>query len=164
MAGSITKQFDFIINLATHAVSKKCDLKLPRSTSFNYFVAESITVLIGGLCVQAAQAACTPLPTLDEIHALDARTRDSQAYEQERMLREFVLFSSRKLANDIINGSGPYLDTIASFFPLDCADDSKRRQWLRDVLANAESGPAFARQLSIAHALANVKTDALCQR
>jgi hypothetical protein len=42
MAGSITKQFDFIINLATHAVSKKCDLKLPRSTSFIYFVAESI--------------------------------------------------------------------------------------------------------------------------
>jgi hypothetical protein len=42
MAGSITKQFDFIINSATHAVSKKCDLKLPRSTSFNYFVAESI--------------------------------------------------------------------------------------------------------------------------
>jgi hypothetical protein len=42
MAGSITKQFDFIINLATHTVSKKCDLKLPRSTSFNYFVAESI--------------------------------------------------------------------------------------------------------------------------
>jgi hypothetical protein len=43
MAGSITKQFDFIINSATHAVSKKCDLKLLRSTSFNYFVAESIT-------------------------------------------------------------------------------------------------------------------------
>jgi hypothetical protein len=43
MAGSITKQFDFIINSATHAVSKKRDLKLPRSTSFNYFVAESIT-------------------------------------------------------------------------------------------------------------------------
>ena len=42
MAGSITKQFDFIINSATHTVSKKCDLKLPRSTSFNYFVAESI--------------------------------------------------------------------------------------------------------------------------
>jgi hypothetical protein len=46
MAGSITKQFDFIINSATHAVSKKCDLKLPRSTSFNYFVAESITPLV----------------------------------------------------------------------------------------------------------------------
>jgi hypothetical protein len=42
MAGSITKQFNFIINSATHAVSKKCDLKLPRSTSFNHFVAESI--------------------------------------------------------------------------------------------------------------------------
>jgi hypothetical protein len=42
MAGSITKQFDFIINSATHAVSKKCDLKLPHSTSFNYFMAESI--------------------------------------------------------------------------------------------------------------------------
>jgi hypothetical protein len=42
MVGSITKQFDFIINSATHAVSKKCDLKLPRSTSFNYVVAESI--------------------------------------------------------------------------------------------------------------------------
>jgi len=42
MAGSITKQIDFIINSATHAVSKKYDLKLPRSTSFNYFVAELI--------------------------------------------------------------------------------------------------------------------------
>jgi len=42
MAESITKQFDFIINSAIHAVSKKCDLKLPRNTSFNYFVAESI--------------------------------------------------------------------------------------------------------------------------
>ncbi len=42
MAESITKQFDFIINSATHAVSKKCDLKLPRSASFNYFAAESI--------------------------------------------------------------------------------------------------------------------------
>jgi hypothetical protein len=42
MAGSITKQFDFIINSAAHAVSKKCDLKSPRSASFNYFVAESI--------------------------------------------------------------------------------------------------------------------------
>jgi hypothetical protein len=45
MAGSITKQFDFIINSATHAVSKKRDLKLPRSTSFNYFVAESISTM-----------------------------------------------------------------------------------------------------------------------
>jgi hypothetical protein len=43
-AGSITKQFDFIINSATYAVSKKCDLKLPRSASFNYFVAESIII------------------------------------------------------------------------------------------------------------------------
>jgi len=42
MAGSITKRFDFIVNSATHAVSNKCDLKLPRSTAFNYFVAESI--------------------------------------------------------------------------------------------------------------------------
>jgi hypothetical protein len=44
MAGSIAKQFDFIINSTTHAVSKKCDLKLPRSTAFNYFVAESIAL------------------------------------------------------------------------------------------------------------------------
>ena len=43
MAGSTTKQFNFIINSAKHAISKKCDLKLPRSTAFNYFVAESIT-------------------------------------------------------------------------------------------------------------------------
>jgi hypothetical protein len=42
MAGSITKQSNFIINSATHAVSNKCDLKLPRGTAFNYFVAESI--------------------------------------------------------------------------------------------------------------------------
>jgi potassium-transporting ATPase KdpC subunit len=44
MAGSMTKQFDFIINSDTHAVSKKYDLKLPRSTAFNYFVAESIII------------------------------------------------------------------------------------------------------------------------
>jgi hypothetical protein len=48
MAGSITKQFDFIIDSATHAVSKKCDLKLPHSTSFNYFVAESIIIESAG--------------------------------------------------------------------------------------------------------------------
>jgi hypothetical protein len=49
MAGSITKQFDFIINSATHAVSKKCDLKLPLSTSFNYFAAESIIAAMSSM-------------------------------------------------------------------------------------------------------------------
>jgi hypothetical protein len=38
---STTKQFDFIINSAIHAVSKKCD-QIAASISCNYFVAESI--------------------------------------------------------------------------------------------------------------------------
>jgi|GEM_PF-1889207 hypothetical protein len=59
MAGSITKQFNFIINSITHAVSKKCDLKLPRSTSFNYFVAESITRDITRAALQLAFGAET---------------------------------------------------------------------------------------------------------
>jgi hypothetical protein len=42
MAGSINRQFDFIIDLALHAVSKKRHLELLRSASFNYFAAESI--------------------------------------------------------------------------------------------------------------------------
>jgi len=42
MAGSINRKFDFIIDLATHAVSKKCHLELLRGAPFNYFVAESV--------------------------------------------------------------------------------------------------------------------------
>jgi len=46
MAETITKNFDFIIDSAAHAVSKKNGLELLRGISLNYFVEASIIKFI----------------------------------------------------------------------------------------------------------------------
>ncbi|HEX8611747.1 MAG TPA: hypothetical protein VF800_10720 [Telluria sp.] len=64
-----------------------------------------------------------------------------------RILRDFVLFSHRRIGADLIRKQGPYLHTLAAYFP-HCADDALKLAWLRQTLAGASDTRLFAERLA----------------
>jgi hypothetical protein len=62
-------------------------------------------------------------------------------------LRDFVLFSHRRIGADLIRKQGPYLDTLSAYFP-QCADDALKLAWLRRILADASDTRVFAERLA----------------
>ncbi len=67
-------------------------------------------------------------------------------------LREFAVFSYRDIAADLIDGNGPYLDTLLAVFADSCSDRATLISNFRDIIASSASAPDFARRLSAAHA------------
>ena len=66
---------------------------------------------------------------------------------QALVLRDFVLFSHRRVGADLIARRGPYLDTLAGFFP-HCADASLKLAWFRQLLASTSDTRLFAERLA----------------
>ena len=100
-----------------------------------------------------ADGACPALPEIDKIMAADAQSKNTQTYSNERALRDFALFSYRNIANDVLNGYGPYLDTITVSFGSVCLDPEQTRRWISVLLARSSLPTDFARRLAVAHSL-----------
>lgn len=66
---------------------------------------------------------------------------------QARTLRDFVLFSHRRIGADLIRKQGPYLDTLSNYFP-HCADQALKLAWMRQALAYASDTRLFAERLA----------------
>lgn len=101
---------------------------------------------------QAQAGTCAGLPVVSEVLALDQQTRTSRRYEEEQVLRQFALFAYRDLADDIVEGRGPYLDTLDLGFAAACADPAEFSAWLRELLRASDSAADFSRRLAVAHA------------
>jgi len=66
---------------------------------------------------------------------------------EARMLRDFVLFSHRRIGADLIRQQGPYLDTLSAYFPT-CPDEKIKLAWLRQTLAATSDTGQFAERLA----------------
>jgi hypothetical protein len=100
-----------------------------------------------------ADGGCPALPEIDKIMAVDVQSRTTQTYSDERALRDFALFSYRNIASDVLNGYGPYLDTLTVFFGSVCVDPEQTRRWIGALLARSGLATDFARRLAVAHSL-----------
>jgi hypothetical protein len=114
----------------------------------------AIVVAIAVAAPLHAEGGCPALPEIDKITAADAQSKTTQTYSNERALRDFALFSYRNIANDVLNGYGPYLDTITVSFDFVCLDPEQTRRWISVLLARSSLPTDFARRLGVAHSLA----------
>jgi hypothetical protein len=112
-----------------------------------------IVVAIAVAAPLHADGGCPALPEIDKIMAADAQSKTTQTYSNERALRDFALFSYRNIANDVLNGYGPYLDTITASFGSVCVDPEQTRRWISVLLARSSLPTDFARRLAVAHSL-----------
>lgn len=63
-------------------------------------------------------------------------------------LRDFVLFSHRRIGADLIRKHGPYLDTLSAFFP-QCQNAAAKLDWFRQTFASTSDTRLFAEQLAL---------------
>jgi len=113
----------------------------------------AIVVAISVAAPLYAEGGCPALPEIDKILATDAQSKTTRTYSNERALRDFALFSYRNIANDALNGYGPYLDTITVSFGSVCVDPEQTRRWISVLLARSSLPTDFARRLAVAYAL-----------
>lgn len=64
-----------------------------------------------------------------------------------RSVRDFVLFSHRRIGADLIRKHGPYLSTLSASFP-HCPDDAVKLAWLRQAFASTSDTPLFAERIA----------------
>jgi hypothetical protein len=102
----------------------------------------------------AAPDLCVELPDVARVMALDAESKGTQAFEDERELRSFALFAYRSIAADIIGGHGAYLAALQDIFGPICASRPVLVTWLREMLSQSQSAADFSRRLAVAHAAA----------
>ncbi len=78
---------------------------------------------------------------------------DRSAKFDDAALREFAVFSYRDIAADLIDGSGPYLDTLLAVFADSCIDREPLLLEFREIVTASTSAPDFARRIADAHEL-----------
>lgn len=64
-----------------------------------------------------------------------------------RSMRDFVLFSHRRIGADLIRRHGPYLSTLTALFP-HCPDDALKLAWLRQAFAGTSDTRLFAERIA----------------
>lgn len=74
-------------------------------------------------------------------------TQQAAPSSKARMLRDFVLFSHRRIGADLIRRHGPYVQSLSAFFPT-CPDDAVKLAWFRQMLARTSDTGLFAERLA----------------
>lgn len=64
-----------------------------------------------------------------------------------KAIRDFVLFSHRKIAEDAIQNRGMYLDTIIDYLQ-ECGDKPRKMKWLRQALVDTADTVVFANRIA----------------
>lgn len=101
--------------------------------------------------VLAAQALAAPQPSCGcaPFHA-DSATPPALSTPDARTIRDFALFSHRKIADELVRQDGAYLDTLLSALD-SCADRGAKLAWLRQVAAENADTTVFAARIVRAH-------------
>jgi hypothetical protein len=108
-------------------------------------------LLLGLNSVQAAADDCACLPGPD---ALARAPVAAGTGTQQQVLRQYAVFSYRNIADAVIMGRGPYLETLQELFAPACASAPVFNRWLQQLLLDTPGITDFARQLAAAHHLA----------
>jgi len=108
-------------------------------------------MLIALVSLLASQAAAVPQPTCGcaPFHA-DSAAPPALSTPDARAIRDFTLFSHRKLADDLVRQDGAYLDTLLAALN-SCPDRAAKLHWLRRVAADTADTAAFAGRIVRAH-------------
>lgn len=72
-----------------------------------------------------------------------------------RTIRDFALYSHRRIAEDLIQKRGPYLDTLIAYFP-NCQDREAKLTWLRQLLASTSDTRVFAERIANQYEISRV--------
>jgi hypothetical protein len=70
------------------------------------------------------------------------------ALENRKLIRQFVLFNYRHLADDLLVGEGMYLDTLYGLYAENVRDKSRFIVFAKSLLLETADIPDFARKLS----------------
>ena len=92
---------------------------------------------------------CAGLPTVSQVVELDERFHTVRSYQAERDARQFALFAYRNIADDVVTGHGPYLETLNEVFKPICSQPLVLLWWLRQLMAESQSPPEFSRRIAI---------------
>lgn len=113
-------------------------------------------MLIALVSLLATQAAALPQPTCGcaPFHA-DSAAPPALSTPDARAIRDFSLFSHRKLADDLVRQDGVYLDTLLAALD-SCADRGAKLSWLRRVAADSADTSAFAGRIVRAYEQGNL--------
>ena len=102
---------------------------------------------LAALALSGLQAAAPPAPCGCAQFRSAPPASEAALSAQARQVRDFVLFSHRRIGADLIARRGPYLDTLAAFFP-SCADPSVKLAWFRQLLASTSDTGVFAESIA----------------
>ncbi|MGH8518271.1 MAG: hypothetical protein ACREUE_12520 [Panacagrimonas sp.] len=103
------------------------------------------------MATTAAAADCVPLLSVPSVLEIDQRERLVQRYEDQRVPHAFALHAYRSIADDVLRGTGEYLDAMSwALDPAACLDRRLTRNWLRELLQASPSIADFARRAALA--------------
>ncbi len=72
------------------------------------------------------------------------------ASAQARAIRDFALYTHRKIADELVRGQGPYLDNLLPLLA-GCAERERKIAWLRQLALSAADTDAFADRIARTH-------------
>ncbi|MFL6659428.1 MAG: hypothetical protein ACJ8GW_15225 [Massilia sp.] len=95
------------------------------------------SLLLALMLMPAMEAAAGPQPPCGCAQYQSGQTPSvlpAPASPQARAIRDFILFSHRKIADDLVRHEGVYLDTLLAALTV-CPDTIIKTAWLRESLA-----------------------------
>jgi len=112
-------------------------------------------LLLAMLSMLATQAAAVAPPCGCE-QALTASAGAAQAVvsAQARVVRDYVLFSHRKIADDLVRQEGVYLETLLALLTY-CGDNAAKTAWLRRLAADTADTDVFADRIARSYEYGN---------
>lgn len=108
----------------------------------------SIVVVLTLLAAPAYASPACSLPSVAELLNMDSP--GEPLVQDDHLVRNFVLFSYRNVADDLINRQGAYLDTLKVVFAPACLDEPSLLRWLTALLHGSDSAVEFARRVAAA--------------
>lgn len=114
-------------------------------------VARLAALACAGLHVASAAAPPAPVSCGCAQFAPDAPrpvANPSLLSDEARALRDFVLYSHRRIGADLIRKQGPYLATLTAAFP-HCSDPAIKHAWLRQIFASTSETHLVAERVAL---------------
>jgi hypothetical protein len=79
--------------------------------------------------------------------AIQAIPNEVVLSKRARVIRDFALYSHRRIVEDLIQQRGLYLETVLSYLP-QCEERAAKLAWLRQVLLSTNDTLIFAERIA----------------